>query len=149
MKMLTHIRKALLLGVILALFAISTVQAVNVTVTCNPEVIPPGGKTTITVACDEGASGSITVITPSGSSSAVSITVPAGGSVSKDYPTDFPSGSTAEVGKYEVTVSLGAKDFKAVFWVSFTVIPQTPLGVIGAIFACFTALGIKLKTKKK
>jgi len=153
MRIVVRMKKAFLLGVILAFLVISTVQAVTVTVSCNPEVIPrPGGTTTITVTCSEAASGSITVITPSGKSSALGITIPAGGgSVSKVYPTDFPSpASTAEVGEYEVIVFLSGQKFMASFWVSFNVIPQTPLGVIGAIFACFSALGIKrLKAKKK
>jgi len=150
--MLTYVRKALLLGVIIALFAISTVQAVSVTetVTCNPEVIPPGGKTTITVTCSEAANGSIMVITPSEIiRSSVDITVPARGSISKVYPDDFPGGSTSQVGNYTVIVSLYGQRFLSYFYVGFTVIPQTPLGVIGVIFACLSALGVKFKTKKK
>jgi len=154
-EMLTYIRKALLLGVIVALvalFAISTVQAVSVTVrvTCDPEVISQGGKTTITVTCSKEATGLIEVITPDeiirGS---VNITIPAGGSISKVYPDDFPGGSTSQVGNYTVIVSLYGQKFLSYFYVGFTVIPQTPLGVIGVIFACLSALGVKFKTKKK
>ncbi len=138
------------IAVILALLLIEIVGAVTVSVSCNPQVISPGETTTITVTCDQAGSGSITVITPGGDNpSSVSITVPAGGSVSKVYPTDFPSpASTAEVGEYEVIVSLSGAKYKASFWVSFTVIPQTPLGVFAAIAACFAALGVKFRYKR-
>lgn len=138
--------------IILALSLIEIAGAVTVSVSCNPQVIPsPGGTTTITVTCDQAGSGSITVITPGGNPSSVSITIPAGGgSVSKVYPTDFPSpASTAEVGEYEVSVFISGTGYKTYFWVSFTVIPQTPLGVFAAITACFAALGVKRFHYKK
>jgi hypothetical protein len=136
------------------LMVIDIVAAVTISVTCNPQVIPsPGGTTTITVTCDQGGSGSITVITPGGDNpSSISISIPArGGSVSKVYPTDFPSpASTAETGEYEVVVVLSGYKYTASFWVSFMVVPQTPLGVIAVIAACFAALGIKrVQVKKK
>lgn len=133
--------------VILALLLIEIARAVTISVTCNPQVIPsPGGTTTITVTCDQAGSGSITVINPGWDDpSSVSITVPAGGgSVSVEYPTDFQSpASTAEMGEYQVIVSLSGYKYTATFWVSFTVVPETPLGVIAMIAACFAALGIK------
>jgi hypothetical protein len=126
---------------------IDVAAAVTVGVTCNPEVIPsPGGKTTITVTCDTARSGSITVTTPGGDNpSSVDITIPSGGEpVSKVYPTDFPPpASTAEMGEYEVVVVLTGYRYTTKFWVSFTVVPQTPLGVIAVIAACFAAFGIK------
>lgn len=137
---------------ILILMLIDIAAAVTVSVTCNPQVIPsPGGTTTITVTCDQAGSGSITVITPGGDNpSSVSISVPAGGSVSKVYPTNFLSpASTAETGDYEVVVILSGQQYHAGFWVSFTVVPQTPLGVIAVIAACFAALGIKRVQNKK
>jgi len=137
---------------ILILMLIDIAAAVTVSVTCNPQVIPsPGGATTITVTCDLAGSGSITVITPGGSSSAVAISIPSGGgSASKVYPTEFPSpASTAEMGEYQVVVFLSGQQYHAGFWVSFTVVPQTPLGVIAVIAACFAALGIKRVQNKK
>lgn len=143
-------KKLLPITIILALLLIEIVGAVTVSVNCVPQVIPPGGTTTITVTCDQNGSGSITVITPGGSSSAVSITVTAGQPIYKVYPTDFPPpANTTEVGEYEVSVFLSGDKYKAYFWVSFTVIPQTPLGVFGAIAACFAAFGAKQFRYKK
>jgi hypothetical protein len=133
------------IALLAALMLIDIVGAITVSVTCNPQQILPGETTTITVTSDAGGSGSITVITPqTNTSSAVSITIPPGGSVSKVYPTDFgPSASTSEVGEYQVIVVLSGYKYTAYFWVSFTVVPQTPIGVIAAIAACFAALGVK------
>jgi hypothetical protein len=134
------------IALLAALMLIDIVGAITVSVTCNPQQILPGQTTTITVTSDAGGSGSITVITPqTHTSSAVSITIPpGGGSVSKVYPTDFgPSASTSEVGEYQVIVVLSGYKYTAYFWVSFTVVPQTPIGVIAAIAACFAALGVK------
>jgi len=133
------------IALLAALMLIDIVGAITVSVTCNPQQILPGKTTTITVTSDAGGSGSITVITPRGDTSVVSITIPAGGGyVSKVYPTDFgPSASTSEVGEYQVIVVLSGYRYTAYFWVSFTVVPQTPIGVIAAIAACFAALGVK------
>ena len=140
------------IAIILTLMLIGIAGAVSVSVTCNPEVIPsPGGTTTITVTCDTSGSGNITVITPGGNRSTVSITIPSGGgSISKVYPIDFPPpASTNEVGEYEVIVFLAGHKYRSTFWVSFTVIPQTPLGVVAVIMACFAALGVKQVWIKK
>jgi hypothetical protein len=128
-----------------ALILIDIVGAITVSVTCTPQRILPGETTTITVTSDAGGSGSITVITPRGDTSVVSITIPAGGgSISKVYPTEFgPSASTSEVGEYQVIVVLSGYKYSIYFWVTFTVVPQTPIGVIAAIAACFAALGVK------
>jgi hypothetical protein len=147
-------KKALIpITFIVMLTLIDIAVAVTISVTCNPQVIPsPGGTTTITVTCDQEGSGSITVITPGGDNpSSVSISIPpGGGSVSKVYPTDFPPpASTAETGEYEVAVVLSGYKYTASFWVSFEVVPQTPLGVIAVIAACFAALGVKRAQAKR
>jgi hypothetical protein len=130
---------------LLMLIGTVAVYCLTVSVTCDPWVIPRGGKTTITVTCDQGGAGSITVKTPSGISKSVEIIIPSGGgNVSKVYPDVFgPGATTDEVGEYEVIVYLEGCKYKTYFYVSFSVIPEVPLGVFTAVAACFVALGVK------
>ena len=139
--------------VLLTLTFISMAQAVSVTVTCIPETIILGESTTLTVACDQDATGSITVITPGGDSSAVSITISAGDSASVVYPDEFPSpANTSEIGEYEVIIFLSGNPFKASFWVSFNVhvIPDFPLlGTAGATVAMLSGLGLHIIKRRR
>ena len=134
-----------LIAAIMLLMLIGTVAVycLTVSVTCSPEVIQRGGKTTITVTCDQGGTGWINVTTPSKKTSRIYIDISPGGSVSKKYPTDFLGGSTDEIGQYEVIVYLEGYRYKTYFYVSFSVIPEVPLGVFTAVAACFVALGVK------
>jgi hypothetical protein len=137
------VKKSLLSAVsvfFMVLFLVGTARAVMVDVYVSPEKIYPGGATTITIWCNEDAAGSITVITPLGSPSAVSITLTANVSESVEYPTDFPGGNTKELGRYEVIVALKGQEWRAVFWVSFIVIPEVPFGTIMATVASFGAI---------
>lgn len=138
-------RITLSLSIVIALailLSISSVNAVVISVTADPEVIPiPGGSTTIRVFSSEAGAGSITIVTPvSHSASVAAINVPEGGSDSRVYPDDFPGGSTDETGEYEVTVYLAGEKYKATFWVTFEVIPESPVGTVMAITASFGAL---------
>jgi hypothetical protein len=135
-----------LIAAIMLLMLIGTVAVycLTVSVTCSPQVIPRKGTTTITVTCTEGGTGFITVIPPSKENIiTISINIPPHGSVSKEYPTDFPGGSTEVMGKYTVIVNLAGSNYIVCFYVSFSVIPEVPLGVFTAVAACFVALGVK------
>jgi len=119
--------------------------SVSVTVTTSPESIIPNGTTTITVTCDEDASGTITVITPSSALYVKSISVSAGVPLSVNYPGDFPGASSIELEEYEVIVFLDGEEFKATFYVSFEVhvIPDFPIvGTAGATVAMLSGLGL-------
>lgn len=135
---------------LMILLSTSSVGAVVISVTADPEVIPHlGGSTTITVSSSEAGVGSITVVTPvSHIVSVVPINVPEGGADSKMYPDDFPGGSTAETGEYEITVYLAGNEYRATFWVTFEVIPESPIGTLMAITASFGALIGLLKIKR-
>jgi len=140
---MTTTKKALLLftSAIMVSLLIGLAMAQNVSVTCDPEIIRlPGGSTTITVTSDKGAIGLMTVFQPNGDSSTVPIHVRAGGSVSKDYPDDFPGGSTMQLGEYTVRVALLGLIWVRVFRVTFTVIPELPLGALMATTTSLTAL---------
>lgn len=151
-------KKALLLATfatLIAILLVSSAKAVEVTVTCTPDVIPsPGEKTTITVESDKGGIGWIKVTQPSGESSSIFISIPnGGGSISKDYPEDFPSGSTVQSGEYSVKVVVGGCTWIKCFRVNFFVIPESPLGTIMATATSLSALiglaGAKhLRTKR-
>jgi len=138
--------------VLLTLTFVGIARAVSIDVTCNPGAISLGESTTITVGCDKDATGSITVITPvTKISSSVSITITAGGSTSKVYPGDF-SGSTSEIGEYEVIVFLSGNPFKASFWVTFEVniIPEIPLlGTAGATATMLSSLGLYVIRRRR
>lgn len=132
------------------LLSIISVNAVVVSVTVDPEVIPfPNGSTIIKVSSSEAGVGSITVVTPvSHIASVAVINVPEGGSDSKVYPDDFSGGSTVEIGQYEVTVYLAGDEYKATFWVTFEVIPESPIGTLMAVTASFGALIGLVKIKR-
>ena len=89
---------------LLSFLMIGMVQAVTVTVTTVPEKVIPGETTTITVTCDNDASGSVTVIAPSGASYSTSISTSAGVPVSVNYPDDFAGADSQEIGSYDVIV---------------------------------------------
>lgn len=129
---------------------ISSAQAVVVSVTADPDVVPhPGGSTTIRVFASDAGVGSVTIFTPITHTSSVAlIDVPAGGADSVVYPDDFPGGSTEEIGKYEVMVYLAGQEWQAAFWVTFIVIPESSLGTIVAVVASFGALIGLVKVKR-
>lgn len=149
---------AMILATVVAILFVSPANAVTVTVTCTPEVIPhPGGTTTITVTSDKGGIGLIKVTQPNGQFSIVWIHIPAGGgSVKKNYPDDFkiPSpGSTDQIGEYTVKVVLLGFIWIRHFRVTFLVVPDSPIGTIMATTASLTALiGLvvvkRLRTKR-
>ena len=148
--------KKILLPLVTLLLAsfllISIAQAVSVSVTAIPKSIIPGGSTTITVACDEDASGSITVRTPSNTPYSETIEISAGDSVSVIYPDDFTGAGSIEIGQYEVTVDLGGREFMATFHVSFEVhtVPEIPLvGTAGATVAMLSGLGLFVVKKRR
>jgi hypothetical protein len=143
---------ATLLLVSFLMVGMAQAASVTVSVTTVPETMIPGETTTITVTCDQDASGSITVITPSGDSYSKSISVSAGGSVSVAYPDDFVGADSIEIGPYQITVFLSGEEFMASFYVSFEVhtIPDFPIvGTAGATVAMLAGLGLyKVKRRR-
>jgi len=140
--------------VLFSMLALSA-KAVTVGVDVFPEKILPGATSTITVtlgAGDPAGTGSVTVITPvTRTVSSTGISVPSGGSDSVEYPTDFPGGSTTEMGEYDVIVALTdapTRTYKAVFWVSLFVIPESPIGTLLGIIAPTAAVVSIFATKR-
>ena len=139
--------------ILLAFLLVGIVNAVSVTVTTVPDSIIPGGSTVITVTADEAATGSVTVYTPSNTPYVAAIAIPSpGASDSVTFPDDFIGASSAEIGEYEVTIFLNGREFKATFYVSFTVhvVPEFAIvGTAGAGVAMLSGLGIHAIKKRK
>lgn len=75
-----------------------------------------------------------------------------GASDSVTFPDDFIGASSTEIGEYEVTVFLNGEQFKATFYVSFTVhvIPEFAIvGTAGATVAMLSGLGIHAIKKRR
>jgi len=144
-RIILTIAMAMVLFSMLALSA----RAITVGVDVSPEKILPGGTSKIKVSADEAGTGAVTVITPiTRTSSVASVDVPAGGFDEVEYPTDFPGGSTTELGEYDVIVALKGTDYKAMFWVSLFVIPESPIGTLLGIIAPVAAVVSIFATKR-
>jgi len=149
----TKIFHYIIITLVLIILPVSTAKALTINVDVDPPTIFPGESTTITVVCDSEGEGKIWVKPPDGGGPAKSVDISfpdGGGSVSKVYPGDFgPDASSTTLGEYEVHVVVHDRSVAKSFWVSWEVIPVSPIGSIGLLLTLFAAFGIYALTKRK
>jgi len=150
--LLTNKFFSIIVTLVLMTTLFSATEALEISVNVDPATIQPGESATITVTCDSSGNGKITVKPPGdgGPAKSVDISFPdGGGSVSKVYPGDFPDAGTSTLGEYEVHVVVHDRSAAKSFWVSWEVIPVSPVGSIGLLLTLFAAFGIYAFTKRR